>query len=304
MRIGAEHVTVSVPATSANLGSGFDCCGLALDMRDTIRVRAIAGQTRVHIYGEGREDLPTGEDHLIVRCIRQILDLADAPQVGIDLECNNVIPQQRGLGSSAAAIVAGLVAGRALLADSEQLDDDQILRLATELEGHPDNVAPALFGAAQLSWTQQDSNVVRHVEIDVDQQLIVTVMVPPTRVSTNAARAALPLEVSHKDAVQQASRAALLPYALGKHPELRFTATADRLHQQYRRNVMPASVDMVNWLREREWPAYVSGAGPTVAVLAKLDQDLIEQARAGGWNVTLTGVDYRGAVALKTGGAE
>src|SRR4051812_37829697 len=144
MRLVRDQVRVRVPATSANLGPGLDSLGLALGVWDEIRVRAVAGPTKVEVTGEGSGDLPDGEAHLVVRAVRAGLEHAGAPQAGLELPCHNVIPHGRGMGSSAAAVVGGLLAARGLVAEPESLDDAAVLALATRIEGHPDNAAPAL----------------------------------------------------------------------------------------------------------------------------------------------------------------
>src|SRR5690625_3266345 len=155
MRLAHDRARVRVPATSANLGPGFDAFGLALSIWDDIHLHAIAGETTVHITGEGAGTLPSGEDHLIVRALRVALDYVDAPQAGFILHCENRIPHGRGLGSSAAATVAGLLLARGLISEPEALTDDCLLTLATEFEGHPDNAAPAIFGGATIAYVSE-----------------------------------------------------------------------------------------------------------------------------------------------------
>lgn len=152
MRITQDFVAVRVPATSANLGPGFDSFGLALDLWDEVSVHATAGATHVTIEGEGAGVLDEGENHLVVRALRMGLDAAGVAQVGIQMRCMNRIPHSRGLGSSASAIVAGLGLARALIGDPEALTAEDILAIATEMEGHPDNVAPAISGGVTISW--------------------------------------------------------------------------------------------------------------------------------------------------------
>lgn len=151
MRIAADSVQVRVPATSANLGPGFDAFGIALGLWDVVRVRATTGATTTTVHGEGAGAVADGEGHLIVKVIRAGLEIAGAPQVGLELEARNAIPHGRGLGSSAAAVVAGLLAARGLISEPEALDDQVVLDLATEWEGHPDNAAAAIFGGATLA---------------------------------------------------------------------------------------------------------------------------------------------------------
>lgn len=293
VRLAKDRVRVRVPATSANLGPGFDSLGLALGVWDDVTVRAVAGPTRVSVEGEGQGTVPDGEDHLVVRAVRTGLDAAGAPQAGLELTCRNAIPHGRGMGSSAAAVVAGLVAARALLSEPELLDDDTLLALATEAEGHPDNAAPALLGGATAAWV--DARGPRAASIPLAPGFRPTVLVPRERLRTSSARQVLPVEVPFADAAHNAGRAALLVLALGGRTELLLPATADRLHQDRRAEVMPATAEAVRALREAGWPAVVSGAGPSVLVLERLDGPTAEALAARGWRVLDPGVAGRGA---------
>ncbi len=308
MRLAADRVRVRVPATSANLGPGFDALGLALALHDVVEVRAVstAGAV-VDVLGEGAGRVPLGEDHLVVRAIREGLDHAGASQVGLHLTCHNAVPHGRGLGSSAAAVVAGLLVARGLVAEPEALDDAAVLALATAMEGHPDNAAPALLGGATVSWTD---DAVRAARLPVHPDLLPVAIVPPHELSTRRARGVLPAQVPHADAAFQAGRAALLVEALGRRPDLLFPATEDRIHQEYRRAVMPESLALVGALRTRGVAAVVSGAGPTVLALAcrttdpdgvpGTDADAAIAAAFGGvmagWRVLPLPVDAEGAV--------
>ena len=191
MQLGADHVRVRVPATSANLGPGFDSLGLALALYDEVEVRLVAAdEVVVEVDGEGAGEVSLGEDHLVVRALRRTMDLAGAVPTGIHMTCHNVIPHGRGLGSSSAAVVAGIVAARALLAEPRAVDAATVLALATEFEGHPDNAAPAIQGGATVAWTTADGP--RAVGLDVDPTIEATVLVPDARLATARARAALP----------------------------------------------------------------------------------------------------------------
>ncbi len=312
MRLRAAHVRVRVPATSANLGPGFDALGLALGLHDELEVRALgAPGVRVEVHGEGAGAVPEDETHLVVRALRVALDHVGAPQTGLHLVCHNRVPHGRGLGSSAAAVVAGVLAARGLVAEPEALDDDVALALATELEGHPDNAAPALLGGLTVAWTDDapatGTSPVHAVRLAVHEDLAPVAIVPPGHLSTHAARGVLPAQVPHADAAWQAGRSALLVEALGRRPDLLLPATEDRLHQGYRRQVMPASLALVDALRARGVAAVVSGAGPTVLALARrgpgadgaTDADAaIADAFGGvmaGWRVTPLAVDEQGA---------
>lgn len=308
MRLGNDHVRVAVPATSANLGPGFDALGLALGRYDTIEVRALGSPgARVEVEGEGAGEVPDGEDHLVVRALRAAIDVVGAPQTGLHLLCDNRIPHGRGLGSSAGAVVAGIAAARALIADPEALDDDLVLALATEFEGHPDNAAPAVLGGATVSWLTPDGVRARRFEVDDDVEP--WVLVPHERLATSRARGVLPDQVPHADAAFNAGRAALLVEALSRAPELLFDATEDRLHQGYRSGVMAATADLVGELRAAGLPAVVSGAGPTVLVLARAsDQgasrvalDAALRARGEAWRLWRPGIDTVGVRSERLG---
>ncbi|ACU85748.1 homoserine kinase [Brachybacterium faecium DSM 4810] len=267
MRIQYTRVSVQVPATSANLGPGFDSLGLALDLCDELEVEATTGAVEISVDGEGARALPSGEDHLVVRALRRGLDHAGAPQTGLRLHATNRIPHGRGLGSSAAATVAGLLLARGMISDPDALDDQTVLQLASEFEGHPDNAAPALLGGVVLSWMQ--GGIARAVELSVaEQALRPVVLLPTTTLATHQARGLLPAEVPHADAVFNASRSALLVHALAGAPELLVEATEDRLHQDQRAAGMPESVELMRVLRREGHPAVISGAGPSVLVMA------------------------------------
>ncbi|MBW0255688.1 homoserine kinase [Cellulomonas sp. PS-H5] len=315
MRLGADRARVRVPATSANLGPGFDALGLALALHDEVEVRALgSADVLVDVVGEGADEVPSGDDHLVVRALRHALDHVGAPQTGLHLTCRNRIPHGRGLGSSAGAVVAGLLAARALVAEPESLDDDVVLRLATELEGHPDNAAPALLGGATVAWSE-GADAVRAARLAVHPDVTPVAVVPSSRLSTSHARGVLPAQVPHGDAAFQAGRAALLVEALGRRPDLLLPATEDRLHQGYRRPVMAESLALVDALRARGVAAVVSGAGPTVLVLARAAgepdgdgarptdaDDALQQVFGGvmgGWRIVPLAIDTAGAEARR-----
>jgi len=255
-------VRVSVPATSANLGPGFDSLGLALSMRDELEAEVLPSGLEVGVTGSGADGVPLDESHLVVRAMRTAFEAMGAQPPGLRLSCTNVIPHARGLGSSSAAIVAGVVLARALVAGGTLLlDDDAVFRLAARLEGHPDNVAPAFYGGFTISGQDDEFYSVGSA---VDPRIEVVVFVPPTPVSTEVARGLLPPDVPHADAAADAGRTALLVAALAGQPEQMLRATRDYLHQEYRRPAMPDSLALVDRLRADGVPALVSGAGPTV----------------------------------------
>jgi homoserine kinase len=214
--------------------------------------------------------------------------------------CRNEIPHGRGMGSSAAAVVAGIVAARALIADPDALDDDAALALATEFEGHPDNAAPALVGGATVAWEGREGPRAARLEVHPDVEP--WVFVPTVRLATKKARGVLPTHVPHADAAFNAGRSALLVEALTRRPDLLFEATEDKLHQDYRADVMASSTELVRGLRGLGLPAVVSGAGPTVLVLGRASEgDRVARAVAellGGsdsFDVLTPGLDLVGA---------
>ncbi|GCD88317.1 homoserine kinase [Nocardioides sp. LS1] len=290
-------VRVSVPATSANLGPGFDSLGLALDLRDELEAEVTTGGLAVEVSGVGADDVPRDESHLVVRSMRAAFAKMGAEPAGLRLACANVIPHARGLGSSSAAIVAGVCLARALVAGGTLLmDDDAVFRLAARIEGHPDNVAPAFHGGFVISG--QEDGEFYAVASSVDPRVAAVVFVPPTPVSTEVARGLLPAEVPHADAAADAGRTALLVAALAGQPEHLHRATRDYLHQDYRRPAMPESLALVDLLRGEGHAAIVSGAGPTVLVFTEGQEsgaaaDLVARCPEG-WAVHHLTVDRDG----------
>jgi homoserine kinase len=277
---------VVVPATSANLGPGFDILGLALELYDDYEAQVTDGPTVVHVSGEGAGVLPTDDRHLVLRAMACVAAELGRHLPHVELACTNRIPQERGLGSSAAAIVGGIRLAQALLGDS---DDKLALAVATRMEGHPDNIAPALFGGLRLSYT--DRGQVRSVELAVVANLAVSVLVPSSRSVTEEVRGLIPGTVSHADAVANSARIALLVEALGRRPDLLLDATEDFLHQRYRASAMPQTADLVGLLRAQQIPAVVSGAGPCVLAFAgELPIDVPD-----GWQWLPLAIDRQGA---------
>lgn len=325
VRIIAESARVKVPATSANLGPGYDALGLALGIYDQLTARAIAGPTTVRIEGQGAEDLPRDDSHLVIRAIRAGLDYAGASQCGIDLHCVNRIPQARGMGSSAAAVVGGLLIARQLISAPEILSDDAVLHLATSFEGHPDNAAPAIYGGATIAWMEPNIDPAsapdpaanpaapaadqaapaapvnpaaqrgvpmrpRAVSIELGPHISPTILVPRTRLETSQARAALPEMIPHADAAFAVGRSALLIHALRADAGLLMAGTEDSLHQHYRAQVMPEAYEVMTVLRHAGWPAVISGAGPSVVVLEELDPATRQILATRGWSAFTPGV--------------
>jgi homoserine kinase len=292
-----EAVTVEVPATSANLGPGFDCLGLALELSDTLVGEVVAEGLEVHVEGEGGGEILLDESHLVVRSMRAAFDAVDLRPPGLKLTCTNRIPHSRGLGSSSAAIVGGLVLARALIeGGSDLLDDAAVLSLANRLEGHPDNVAPALLGGFVISG--QAGDVVWAQPSPVDPTVSAVLFVPPHGLRTEVARGLLPETVPHADAAANSGRAALLVSALGGHPERLLRATEDFLHQKQREPAMPDSLSLVMRLREQGVPAVVSGAGPSVLAFVTDDGDAVAELGPAGWRTMRQVVGGPGATVL------
>ncbi|MZF89615.1 homoserine kinase [Streptomyces sp. SID5643] len=294
----AAAVRVRVPATSANLGPGFDALGLALGLYDDVVVRVADSGLHIDIAGEGSETLPRDEQHLLVRSLRTAFDLLGGQPRGLEIVCANRIPHGRGLGSSSAAICAGIVAARAVTIGAEaKLDDTALLELATEIEGHPDNVAACLLGGFTLSW--MEGGAARAIRMEPADSIVPVVFVPGKPVLTETARGLLPRTVPHVDAATNAGRAALLVEALTRRPELLLPATEDRLHQEYRAPAMPESAALVERLRGDGIPAVISGAGPTVMALADEESAGKVEALAGAdWAANRLRLDQQGASVL------
>lgn len=289
----AAPVRVRVPATSANLGPGFDSAGLALTLYDDVMVRVADSGLSVDVAGEGADDVPRDEKHLVVQSLRATFARLGGQPRGLEVVCANRIPHARGLGSSSAAICAAVVAARALVVGgAQELDDDAALALATELEGHPDNVAACLRGGATFAW----GSPVQVLRVDAHPDLAPVAFVPSLRSSTKKVRGMLPASVPFADAAANAGRAALLPIALSAAPELLHAATEDRLHQQYRAPAMPQTAALVDELRASGVPAVVSGAGPTVLALTrKTEVDTVVERAPEGWTVLPLQVEAQGA---------
>ena len=268
---------ISVPATSANLGPGFDCFGLALEMRDRYIAKILDEAIfDVDVSGEGADEVKLDKNHLIIRSMLRGFEHMGQKPRGIALRALNVTPHSRGLGSSASAIVGGLALAKSLVHGGEALmSDDEMIALATELEGHPDNVAAAVLGGASIAWLE--NGVGRAVKIAVHEKIKALAFIPAAGVSTAKARKLLPETVAHLDAASNAGKAALLVHALSHRPDLLLSATEDRIHQQYRGSVMVKSIELVDRFRAAGVAATISGAGPTVLVLHTASETEVEE---------------------------
>lgn len=300
MSLAGRRVQVRVPATTANLGPGFDTLGLALAFYDELEVEALdtPGVT-VTVEGVGAGEVPTDETNLVASSIKYVFDQVKQPMPGLNLIARNQIPHGRGMGSSGSAIVAGIKAAQGLLEGVVDFTDEDLLALATALEGHPDNVAPALFGGLTIAWTTETGP--KFKKLSVHRGVSPMVLVPDFKMSTELARSLQPESVPHEDAVFNVSRSALLVAALTQSPELLFEATEDRLHQDYRASAMPETSAVITALREAGYAAVVSGAGPSILVLCS---DPAERLRAAeiarsvaksAWRDLLLTVDIKGA---------
>lgn len=292
---------VRVPATSANLGPGFDTLGLALAVYDELEVEALApGRYEFELLGVGADAVPRDERHLVIRAMQHTFEKLGFDMPGIRLRAVNSIPHGRGLGSSGAAIVSGVLAASGLISDQRTVTAEEMLWLATDLEGHPDNVAPCLFGGLTIAWMDADEQA-HSKQLAVHRGVSVLVLVPDETMSTKVARSLQPEHVPHADAIFNLSRSALMVAAMIQSPELLFDATEDRLHQTYRAAAMPKTKALIDALREQGLAAVVSGAGPSVLVLcddpgARLRAAEIAAARTDTtWRALMTAVDVQGA---------
>jgi homoserine kinase len=298
-------VRVRVPATSANLGPGFDALGLALTLYDEVEAWVTESGLAIEVSGEGAHLSEAGEDHLVVRAMRAAFAVTGGQPPGLALRCVNSIPHCRGLGSSAAAIVSGVLAARGLARNGTAvLPDEAAFELAADLEGHPDNVAACMVGGLTIAWTVEGHP--RMTRLEPLASITPVVCVAPGPVRTDVARAVLPDKVPHRDAAANAGRSALLIAVLTgqSRPALGgagladgagalLDATRDRLHQDYRAVAMPQTHALVERLRAAGIPAVVSGAGPSVLALLG----------AGGGSDNRHHLDSLGSIVRETGNA-
>ncbi|MCX6485046.1 MAG: homoserine kinase [Rhodoluna sp.] len=298
-----RKVSVKVPATSANLGPGFDTLGMALSYYDELEVEAVAGSGAVvEVIGEGAGEVPTDETNLVVRSIAHVFEQVGQKLPGLKIKAHNIIPHGRGMGSSGAAVVSGVVAAQGLLEGVVEFTSAQLLQLATDLEGHPDNVAPSLFGGLTIAW--EDEKGPHHKKLIVHRGVSPLELIPNFKMSTAIARALQPESVPHADAVFNVSRSALLVAALTQSPELLMAATEDRLHQDYRSEAMPEAGKVIELMRKNNHAAVVSGAGPSVLVLASDPAERMEAAQLAAkhfpqWRALVLAVDFKGATVIR-----
>jgi homoserine kinase len=291
---------VVVPGTTANLGPGFDTLGMALTLYDELDVTATDSGVRVDVHGVGAGEVPTDETNLVARSLLMTFEKVGITPPGIHLTAKNTIPHGRGLGSSGAAIVGGVMAAKGLLEGIYRFSDDELLSIATDIEGHPDNIAPSLFGGLTIAWVAAGGPRSKKLHIHRGVSLLVAVPLASS-MSTHLARSLQPETVPHQDAIFNLSRASLLIAALLDSPELLFEATEDKLHQTYRASAMPETTKLLTVLRAAGHAAVVSGAGPSVLVLCSepasrlAAADVIAKHGTDAWEVHLLTVDERGA---------
>lgn len=283
----ANPIQVQVPATSANLGPGFDSFGLAFGMYDRYVAQILdEGGLDIDVTGEGSDEVPLTDKNLLVKAMYKGFDYLGGKPKGLAVRALNVIPHGRGLGSSASAIIGGLVLARSLvLTGTDKMSDEALLNLANEMEGHPDNVAAALYGGATVAWQDvvNGKAVAHSIHLPVDPRIKVMAFIPATPLATKKARTMLPDTIPFADAQRNTSNAALMTQALTIRPDLLFVATEDFLHQRYREEAMPASFALMTKLRAAGVAAFISGAGPTVLALhTEGDDETFQLSRAGG----------------------
>jgi homoserine kinase len=289
------EVRIRVPGSTANLGPGFDTFGLALGLYDELEVSATdAPGVSVEVSGEGEGRVPLGARHLVVRAMHQAFELfGDAP-AGIRLRCTNTVPHSRGLGSSAAAAVSGVVAAAVLAGREIETEREALLQLSAGIEGHADNAAASLLGGFVVAWETSGAARRFHAErLDVHPDVHPVACVASAESATKTTRGLLPDRVPLGDAAFTGSRTALGVLAMTARPDLLLAATEDRLHQPYRRPAYPDSLELVEWLRARGVPAAVSGAGPTVVALTA-DGSLPAGAERDGFTVLPLPIDSAG----------
>jgi homoserine kinase len=279
------RVTVRVPATSANLGPGFDSLGLALDLRNEVTLDTEV-EPGVTWAGEGAEELPADGSDMVSRAMARVASDAGADLPPFALRGVNRIPIERGLGSSAAACVAGI-----LLADhlvELGLHAADVLATAAAIEGHPDNAAAALHGGLTIAYGQ--AGVAR---LDPSPQLRPVLLVPRDRLPTPSARRSLPAEVPHADASFNAAHSALTVVALTSRPDLLSEALDDRLHQRFRLALVPIVLEVFERLRADQTPVCLSGAGPSLLAFDLPGRPVPDPGE--GWRVVRAGVATSGA---------
>jgi len=268
-------IRVQVPATTANLGPGFDCLGMALKLYNYVEMKQLDNGLVIEIQGDGIDTIPTNEQNIVYMAAQKVFNKVGAQPTGLKIRLTNNIPTCRGLGSSAAAIVGGVLAANILVGN--KLGPKELLEIATEMEGHPDNVAPALMGGIVVSATIEGE--IQTIKIAPPTELKTIVAVPDFQLSTKRAREVLPSQITMQDAVFNISHVALLVAALcqGKLDKIGY-AMEDRLHQSYRSALVPGMKKVLAAARLAGAKGVVlSGAGPTLIAFTDKSVDLIAQ---------------------------
>ena len=294
-------VKVKVPATSANMGAGFDCLGVALGLYNYVEAEETDNGLVIDIKDSTADYLPGNERNLVYRSMKTLFDEVGYTAKGLHLVQKNDIPVTRGLGSSSAGIVGGLLAANEI--SKADLSRDEILAISARIEGHPDNVAPAIMGGMTVNVT--DFGKIKYVRTDVPEDLMFAAFVPEFTLSTKKARGVLPKTVSVRDAVFNMGRSALLMSSImtGKYENIR-AATADKLHQRYRKKFIPNIDDVFKAAyRADALGVYLSGAGPAVVAIIKADNEnfvkkmnYFVKTKINGWNMHILKPDNMGAV--------
>lgn len=298
------HHTVQVPATSANLGAGFDAFGLALDLHLAARtVAMVDGGPRVTSRGLGADLLPTGEDNLVWRSFRDACAAFDRPVPDVALEITNRIPLERGLGSSSAAIVAGIVLARAVT--GARVGEPELVELAATIEGHPDNVAPAILGGLAAGARGDSGFIVRRINPLPGH--VALAFIPPVAQSTDASRATLPATLDREAVVDQVARAGHVLVGLTGAWSIDASLVGDRLHEPVRVPTLPDGGALLGRLRSEGLTAWLSGSGPAVVALARDSDDAALAAARGhaveaGAELLVLAPDRLGALACVDGG--
>ena len=292
-------IYVRVPATSANMGAGFDSLGIALGLYNHIRISEI--DSGIVVYNNSKDFIPIGERNLIYRAVSKVFDEVGYEKKGIKIIQNSEIPVTRGLGSSSACIIGGMLAANVI--SGRKLSYKEILDLATEMEGHPDNVTPALFGGFCASGVENGKTVYSSTKLN--PKLKIAIMVPDFFVSTRASRTTLPENVALENASYNISRATLLTSLLinGKYDDLRY-AVSDRIHQDFRKDNIPFYDSIMEKSYELGSKAtYLSGSGPTMVSLLTGDYSDFEQnmqdflnSLGDNWSVKVLSLDNVGAI--------
>ncbi len=291
---------IQVPATSANIGPGFDSMGIALSLYNYVTAEETDDGLKIDILDETSRFLHTDERNLIYRSMARVFKEVGYKAHGIHLTLENNIPVTRGLGSSSAGIVGGLLAGNAI--SGNKLSQNDILRIAAELEGHPDNVTPALLGGFTVNILNKSD--VKFVKTEIKDDLKFAALIPSFYLQTKKSRGILPEAVSHRDAVFNTGRSALLTASLisGKYENIR-TAVGDKLHQRYRKRLIPYMDELFNLCYANgALGVYLSGAGPTIIAIIKSDNlGFCESIRPtidkkmSNWSISLLSADNKGA---------